>query len=103
MDNKSNDIYINIVKNPAWQPGSNQPIYIGPPNTDRPDKNWRIGKQINGVWYNPAVFPTKDKDGNKVEGGLTIKLSPSTSTSKSSKKNDFASTSSGGKDEYTFD
>jgi hypothetical protein len=98
MDNKSNDIYINIVKNPAWQPGSNQPIYIGPPNTDRPDKNWRLGAKINGQYYNQAAFPAKDKQGNKIEGGLLIKLEPS----KSSKKNDFASTSSSGKDEYTF-
>ena len=100
MDNKSNDIYINLVKNSAWQPGSNQPVYVGPPNVEaqKQGKNWRIGVKINGVWYNQAAFPTKDKDGNKVEGGITIKLSPSTS----SQKNDFASTPSSGKDEYTF-
>lgn len=100
MDNKSNDIYINLVKNPAWQPGSNQPVYVGPPNVEaqKQGKNWRVGVKINGVWHNQAAFPTKDKDGNKVDGGITVKLSPSTS----SPKNNFASTSSSGKDEYTF-
>ena len=73
-------------------------MYVGPPNTKYPEKNWRLGAQINGTWYNQAAFPAKDKEGKKIEGGLLIKLEPS----KSSKKNDFASTSSSGKDEYTF-
>ena len=96
MDNET--IFINLVKNPDWKPGSNLPVYVGPPNTKYPDKKWRVGAQINGTWYNQAAFPAKDKEGNKIEGGLLIKLEPS----KSSKKNDFASTSSSGKDEYTF-
>ena len=94
MDN----IFINLVRNPDWKGGTNLPVYVGPPNSKHPGKNWRVGVQINGQWYNQAAFPAKDKDGNKIEGGLTIKLEPS----KSSKKNDFASTSSSGKDEYTF-
>ena len=96
MDNET--IFINLVKNPDWKPGSNLPVYVGPPNTKYPEKNWRVGAQINGTWYNQAAFPAKDKEGKKIEGGLLIKLEPS----KSSKKNDFASTSSSGKDEYTF-
>ena len=96
MDNET--IFINLVKNPDWKPGSNLPVYVGPPNTKYPEKNWRLGAQINGTWYNQAAFPAKDKEGKKIEGGLLIKLEPS----KSSKKNDFASTSSSGKDEYTF-
>ena len=96
MDNES--IFINLVKNPDWKPGSNLPVYVGPPNTKYPDKNWRLGAKINGQYYNQAAFPAKDREGKKIEGGLLVKLEPS----KSSKKNDFASTSSSGKDEYTF-
>ena len=96
MDNET--IFINLVKNPDWKPGSNLPVYVGPPNTKYPDKNWRLGAKINGQYYNQAAFPAKDKEGKKIEGGLLVKLEPS----KSSKKNDFASTSSSGKDEYTF-
>ena len=68
MDNKSNDIYINLVKNPAWQPGSNQPVYVGPPNVDaqKQGKNWRVGVKQWGMAQSSCI-PNKDKDGNKVE------------------------------------
>lgn len=101
MSEQSENIYINLVKNPKWDGvESNQPIYVGPPNVEaqQKGKNWTIGVKINGVWYNQAAFPTKDKNGNKVPGALTIKLTPSGAT----KKNDFASESSNGNDEYTF-
>ena len=33
MDNNSENIYINLVKNPKWDGAeSNQPVYVGPPN-----------------------------------------------------------------------
>jgi len=73
MSEQSENIYINLVKNPKWDGvESNQPIYVGPPNVEaqQKGKNWTIGAKINGVWYNQAAFPTKDKNGNKVPGGL---------------------------------
>ena len=36
MDNET--IFINLVKNPDWKPGSNLPVYVGPPNTKYPEK-----------------------------------------------------------------
>ena len=68
MSEQSENIYINLVKNPKWDGvESNQPIYVGPPNVEaqQKGKNWTIGAKINGVWYNQAAFPTKDKNGNK--------------------------------------
>jgi hypothetical protein len=102
MSEQSENIYINLVKNPKWDGvESNQPVYVGPPNVEaqQKGKNWTIGVKINGMWYNQAAFPTKDKDGNKVAGGLTIKLTPSGA---GKAKNDFASASSNGNDDYTF-
>ncbi|ADD94089.1 hypothetical protein [uncultured phage MedDCM-OCT-S04-C1035] len=42
-----------------------------------PDKNWTIGVNINGKWYNQAAFPSKDQDGKLKAGELTIILTPS--------------------------
>ena len=101
MDNNSENIYINLVKNPKWDGvESNQPVYVGPPNMSEKaqGKNWTIGVKINGKWYNQAAFPTKDKEGNKVAGGLTVKLTPSGA----GKKNNFASAPNNGNDDYTF-
>lgn len=103
MSEQSENIYINLVKNPKWDGvESNQPIYVGPPNVEaqQKGKNWTIGVKINGMWYNQAAFPTKDKDGNKVAGGLTIKLTPSGAGKATN--NSFAKANDGGNNEYTF-
>ncbi len=62
-----------------------------------PDKNWTIGVNINGKWYNQAAFPAKDQDGNVKEGEMTVILTPSGAS-----KNTIANASSGGNNEYTF-
>jgi hypothetical protein len=61
------------------------------------DKNWTIGVNINGTWYNQAAFPSKDQDGNVKEGELTVILTPS-----GAGKNNIAKSSDGGNNEYTF-
>jgi len=95
----TNNLYIKLVRNEKRE-SKEQPMFVAPPNIEAQSKgkNWTIGAKINGVWYNQAAFPTKDKNGNKVPGGLTIKLTPSGA----GKKNDFASGTSNGNDEYTF-
>jgi len=64
-----------------------------------PDKNWTIGVNINGKWYNQAAFPSKDQDGNVKEGELTVILTPSGA---GASKNAFAKPSEGANNEYTF-
>ena len=91
MSEQSENIYINLVKNPKWDGvESNQPVYVGPPNVEAQQK----GKN------NQAAFPTKDKNGNKVAGGLTIKLTPSGAGKATN--NSFAKANDGGNNEYTF-
>ena len=65
-----------------------------------PDKNWTIGVNIGGKWYNQAAFVSKDQDGNPKEGELTIILTPSGAGK--SANNSFAKASDGGNNEYTF-
>ena len=62
-----------------------------------PDKNWTIGVNINGKWYNQAAFPAKDQEGNVKEGEMTVILTPSGAS-----KNTIANASGGGNNEYTF-
>ena len=100
MDNKSDKIYINLTKNPDWKsPEDKLPIYVGPKNMKHPDKNWTIGVNIGGKWYNQAAFPSKDQDGNVKEGELTVILTPSGA---GATKNAFAKPSEGANNEYTF-
>ena len=94
-------IYINLTKNPDWKsPADKVPVYIGPKNMKHPDKNWTVGVNVNGQWYNQAAFPSKDPDGNLKEGELTIILTPS-GASKST-NNSFASEPKDANNEYTF-
>ena len=75
MSEQSEKIYINLVKNKDWKsPTDKLPVYVGPKNMKHPDKNWTIGVNINGKWYNQAAFPSKDQDGNVKEGELTVIL-----------------------------
>ena len=53
---KSENIYINLVKNPNKKEGDNLPIYVAPKNDKFPDKNWTIGVNIDGAWFNQAAF-----------------------------------------------
>ena len=77
MSEQSEKIYINLVKNKDWKsPTDKLPVYVGPKNMKHPDKNWTIGVNINGKWYNQAAFPAS--------------------------KNTIANASSGGNNEYTF-
>ena len=58
MSEQSEKIYINLVKNKDWKsPKDKLPVYVGPKNMKHPDKNWTIGVNINGKWYNQAAFP----------------------------------------------
>jgi hypothetical protein len=94
-------IYINLVKNPDWKsPADKVPVYIGPKNMKHPDKNWTVGVNVNGQWYNQAAFPSKDKDGNVKEGELTIILTPSGAGKATN--NSFAKANDGANNEYTF-
>ena len=62
MSEQSEKIYINLVKNKDWKsPTDKLPVYVGPKNMKHPDKNWTIGVNINGKWYNQAAFPSKVK------------------------------------------
>ena len=98
MYEQSEKIYINLVKNKDWKsPKDKLPVYVGPKNMKHPDKNWTIGVNINGKWYNQAAFPAKDQDGNVKEGEMTVMLTPSVAN-----KNTIANASSGGNNEYTF-
>ena len=100
MDNQSDKIYINLTKNKDWKsPTDKLPVHIGPKNMKHPDKNWTIGVNINGKWYNQAAFPSKDQDGNVKEGELTVILTPSGA---GASKNAFAKPSEGANNEYTF-
>jgi len=101
MDNQSEKIYINLKKNPDWKsPADKVPIYIGPKNMKHPEKNWTVGVNVNGKWYNQAAFPSKDPDGNLKEGELTIILTPSGAGK--STNNSFASEPKDANNEYTF-
>jgi|TARA_R110000822_G_scaffold3160_1_gene14241 hypothetical protein len=94
-------IYINLTKNPDWKsPADKVPVYIGPKNMKHPDKNWTVGVNVNGQWYNQAAFPSKDPDGNLKEGELTIILTPSGAGK--STNNSFASEPKDANNEYTF-
>jgi hypothetical protein len=94
-------IYINLTKNPDWKsPADKVPVYIGPKNMKHPDKNWTVGVNVNGQWYNQAAFPSKDQDGNVKEGELTIILTPSGASK--SNNNSFASETKSANNEYTF-
>jgi hypothetical protein len=94
-------IYINLTKNPDWKsPADKIPVYIGPKNMKHPDKNWTMGVNVNGQWYNQAAFPSKDPDGNLKEGELTIILTPSGAGK--STNNSFASEPKDANNEYTF-
>lgn len=94
-------IYINLTKNPDWKsPADKVPVYIGPKNMKHPDKNWTVGVNVNGQWYNQAAFPSKDQDGNVKEGELTIILTPSGAGKASN--NSFASETKSANNEYTF-
>ena len=75
-------------------------LNIGPKNMKHPDKNWTIGVNIGGKWYNQAAFPSKDQDGNVKEGELTVILTPSGAGK--STNNSFAKADDGGNNEYTF-
>ena len=98
MDNQSEKIYINLVKNEKWSdPKDKIPMMVGPKNMKHPDKNWTIGVNINGKWYNQAAFPSKDQDGKLKAGELTIILTPSGAS-----KNNIAKSNDGGNNEYTF-
>ena len=102
MDNQSDKIYINLTKNKDWKsPTDKLPVYIGPKNMKHPDKNWTIGVNINGKWYNQAAFPSKDQDGNVKEGELTVILTPSGGVKKEDYPN-LANSDRGGNNEYTF-
>ena len=94
-------IYINLTKNPDWKsPADKVPVYIGPKNMKHPDKNWTVGVNVNGQWYNQAAFPSKDPDGNLKEGELTIILTPSGAGKATN--NSFASEPKDANNEYTF-
>ena len=94
-------IYIHLTKNPDWKsPADKVPVYIGPKNMKHPDKNWTVGVNVNGQWYNQAAFPSKDPDGNLKEGELTIILTPSGAGK--STNNSFASEPKDANNEYTF-
>ena len=94
-------IYINLTKNPDWKsPADKVPVYIGPKNMKHPDKNWTVGVNVNGQWYNQAAFPSKDPEGNVKEGELTIILTPSGAGK--STNNSFASEPKDANNEYTF-
>ena len=94
-------IYINLVKNEKWSdPKDKVPMMIGPKNMKHPDKNWTIGVNVNGQWYNQAGFVSKDENGNPKPGEMTIILTPSGAAAQS--KNDFAKAESGDNNEYTF-
>ena len=94
-------IYINLTKNPDWKsPADKVPVYIGPKNMKHPEKNWTVGVNVNGQWYNQAAFPSKDPDGNLKEGELTIILTPSGAGK--STNNSFASEPKDANNEYTF-
>ena len=100
MDNQSDKIYINLTNNKDRKsPTDILPVYIGPKNMKHPDKNWTIGVNIGGKWYNQAAFPSKDQDGNVKEGELTVILTPSGA---GASKNAFAKPSEGANNEYTF-
>lgn len=98
---KSENIYINLVRNPAKQAGDNLPMYVAPKNDKFPDKNWTIGVNIDGAWYNQAAFQAKDPNGNLTDG-LTIKLTPNKSSGGAATKNSFAKAETGGSTEYNF-
>ena len=101
MDNKSDKIYINLAKNKDWKsPSDKLPVYVGPKNMKHPDKNWTVGVNIDGKWYNQAAFISKDQDGNPKEGELTIILTPSGAGKPGN--NSFAKANDGGNNEYTF-
>ena len=105
MSEQSEKIYINLVKNKDWKsPKDKLPVYVGPKNMKHPDKNWTIGVNINGKWYNQAAFPAKDQNGNVKEGEMTVILTPSNSGFKTSGDVNptIANTSSNGNNEYTF-
>jgi hypothetical protein len=94
-------IYINLTKNPDWKsPADKVPVYIGPKNMKHPDKNWTVGVNVNGQWYNQAAFPSKDQEGNVKEGELTIILTPSGAGKATN--NSFASEPKDANNEYTF-
>ena len=96
MSEQSENIYINLVKNPKWDGvESNQPIYVGPPNVEaqQKGKNWTIGAKINGVWYNQAAFDDVAEDGTPT-GGINVVLTP--------QDNSGSAGSSGGSKQQSF-
>jgi len=98
---KSENIYINLVKNPNKKEGDNLPIYVAPKNDKFPDKNWTIGVNIDGAWFNQAAFQSKDPNGNLTDG-LTIKLTPNKASGGATAKNSFAKSDAGANTEYGF-
>jgi hypothetical protein len=63
-------IYIKLIPNDK-RTAPNQPSYVAPPNLKRPDKNWTIGVEINGSWYNQAAFDEIAENGEPTGGGGT--------------------------------
>jgi len=103
MSEQSEKIYINLVKNKDWKsPTDKLPVYVGPKNMKHPDKNWTIGVNINGKWYNQAAFPAKDQDGNVKEGEMTVILTPSGGGAMKKDYPNLANSARGDNNEYTF-
>ena len=71
-------IYIKLIPNDK-RTAPNQPSYVAPPNLKRPDKNWTIGVEINGSWYNQAAFDEIAENGEPT-GAITVQLTPNEKT-----------------------
>ena len=84
-------IWVNVVPNDKKTPdnqfgtsGKELPDWVAPKNPKSPEgKNWTIGVKVGGAWYSQAGWNTKDDSGQPT-GGITIKLSPNSTSATSS-------------------